>query len=89
MAEIIKLKDFLKPSYEAIEKEKKATKAEKACALFKLLESDGADVAKSLIEFLASAFVDLSDGATCLEWTKQTENMEIYLTIKRKGQNEQ
>lgn len=85
MAEIIKLKDFLKPSYEAIEKEQKAKKAEKAAALCELLESDGADVAKSIIEFLATAFVDISDGATCLEWEKQTENLKIYLNIKRKG----
>ena len=86
MSEIIKLKDFLKPSYEAIEKEQKAKKSEKAYALCELLESDGADVAKSLIEFLAGAFVDLSDGATCLEWEKQTENFEIYLNIKRKAE---
>ena len=84
MAEIIKLKDFLKPSYEAIEKEREAQKAEKAANLLKILESDGADVAKSLIEFLASSFVDIADGATCIEWEKQTENLEIYLNIKRK-----
>lgn len=86
MAEMLKLKDFLKPSYEAIEKEKKAKKAEKAAALFELLESDGADVAKSIIEFLATAFVDISDGARCLEWEHKTENLEIYLNITRKAE---
>lgn len=86
MSEIVKLKDFLKPSYEAIEKEQKEKKAEKAGALLKLLESDGAEVAKSLIEFLPSAFVDLSDGARCLEWEHKTENLEIYLNITRKAE---
>ena len=85
MAKIITLQEFLKPSYEAIEKEKKAKKAEKTAELFELLESDGADVAKSLIDFLSKAFIDIADGAQCLEWEKETENLEIYLNIKRKG----
>ena len=85
----MKLKDFLKPSFEAIEREKQQKEAESVKSLVKLLKIDGAPIANSLIEFLACAFVDIADGATCVEWTKQTENLEIYLTIKKRGQNEQ
>ena len=89
MAEIVKLKDFLKPSYEAIEKERKEKEQEQKrdslLKFFDLLELDGRELAKSLFDFLATAFVDLAEGATCLEWEKQTENLEIYLNIKRKG----
>ena len=85
----MKLKDFLKPSYEAIEREKRKKQEKQEGALIWLLESDGRDLAKSLFDFLASAFVDIADGATCLEFEKETENLEIYINIKRKGQNEQ
>ena len=89
MAEIIKLKDFLKPSYEAIEREKKERENEQnrdsLLQFFDLLQLDGRDIAKSLFDFLATAFVDISEGATCLEWEKQTENLNVFLIIKRKG----
>ena len=78
---IISIQEFLKPSYEEIENEKKAKREEKTAELFKLLESDGSDVAKSMIDFLSKAFVDIADGAQCLEWEKETENLEIYLNF--------
>ena len=89
MAEFVKIKDFLKPSFEAIQKEKDKQIAESGRALVNLLENDGAPIAKGIIEFLARAFVDIVDGATCVEWEKQTENLEIYLNIKKRGANEQ
>ena len=85
MAEMIKLKDFLKPSFEAIEKEKQQKEAESVKSLVELLKIDGAPIANSLIEFLAGAFVDIADGATCVEWEKLTENLEIYLNIKKRS----
>ena len=89
MADIVKLQDFLKPSYEAIEKEKKEKEKEQKMdsllKFFDLLELDGRDLAKSIIDFLSDAFVDLADGAKCLEWEKETENLNVFLIIKRKG----
>ena len=87
MAEIIKLKDFLKPSYEAIEKEQKERDgAKKTGALYAILESDGGEVTKGVIDFLASSFVDIADGATCCEYENEFENLEIYINIKRKAE---
>ena len=92
MAEFMNLKDFLKPSIEAIRKEQKEKENEKKrdslLEFFDLLEVDGRDLSKSLIDFLSEAFVDLSDGARCLEWEHETENLEIYLNIKRKEKHE-
>ena len=93
MAEFITLEKFLKPSYEALkkaaEKEKKEKTAKRAETLCELLESDGAPVAKALIDFLATSFVDISDGATCCEYENQFENLEIYINIKKRGYYEQ
>ena len=83
MAGIITLKEFLKPSYEAIEKEKKAKPAD---ALYEILESDGGEVTKGVIDFLANSFVDIADGATCCEYENEFENLEIYINIKRKAE---
>lgn len=89
MAEFIKLSEFLKPSYEAIKKaadnKQSGNRQKKAGNLLELLESDGAPVAKALIDFLAAAFVDISDGAHCCEYENKFENITIYVNIKRKG----
>lgn len=86
MAEVIKLKDFLKPSYEAIERENLLKKAENTQKLFSMLEIDGTDVAKSMIDFLAKSFVDIADGATCCEYENKFCNLEIYVNIKKRGE---
>lgn len=85
---MITLKDFLKPSYEAIEREREVEEAKNIKKLFDLLETDGADVAKSIIDFLSSAFVGIADGAQQYEFHKLFENVEIYINFKKRGYNE-
>lgn len=86
MAEIITLKEFLKPSYEAIEREKVFKQCEQTNRLFKMLEKDGANVAKALIDFLAKAFVGIADGATDYEYHRIFEEVEVYVNVKKRGQ---
>lgn len=88
MAQVIKLKDFLKPSYEAIKRENMLKMVENTQKLFSMLEMDGTDVAKELIDFLSKAFVDIADGATCCEYENKFCNLEIYVNIKKRSHEE-
>lgn len=82
MAEMINLQDFIKPSIEKIRNEKNANDIKN---LSELLKIDGAPIAKAIIDFLATAFVDISDGAHCCEYENKFENLEIYVNIKKRG----
>lgn len=54
-----------------------------------LLEKDGTETINFLTDSLSQAFADLSDGALVLEFKKQFKECEIYLTIKKRGNNGQ
>lgn len=86
MAIFMSLKDFIKPSYEAIEKEKRKKDEETTKKLFEILETDGAAVAKSMIDFLSSAFVGIAGGAQNYEYHRIFENLEIYVNVKKRGE---
>lgn len=49
-----------------------------------LLEKDGQYILKRIVDFLAKSFVDLSEGGCFSEMHELTENVDVFLIIKRR-----
>lgn len=83
MAEIMSLSEFIQKN-STLAKREAEFEAKKAdlLKLNDLLRSDGREMSAAVFDFLAAAFVDISDGALCEEMHRQFDNTEIWITLK-------
>ena len=85
MTEIMSLAEFLQKN-SSLAKREAEFEAKKAdlLKLNDLLRTDGREMSGAIFDFLASAFVDIADGAVCDEFHRQFEKTEIWITLKRR-----